>query len=349
VSPLTPRPRSPLVQVAREPLLAAVRSAQRKVFIAAPFVSGDVAAALAKGALASTASERRFLTALTEGSVRSGFLNPRGLRKLMDSGFQIASIPNLHAKVALVDNRWGLVGSGNLTNSGLGGRKTANVELGVGLTRSQIQEGWRIAEAWWDAASPVTAADLAPYEQMARARGDRRRSGRRHGREFPAPEGTEVEDIRRRRSTGLWLKMMYHDTRRNRREWWRNRRWISDGRPPPSDDHLVGGPRYAVGDLLVFYLVERGGPVRCCPAIAEVRGPTRYDPAYVGAHGRPGDADQWPWVTEVRVLHSTSLQDAPTLSDVGVSPSSVRRQGHIKLSESQFAAARDRILAIGSS
>jgi hypothetical protein len=103
---------------------------------------------------------------------------------------------------------------------------------------------------------------------------------------------------------------------------------------------LVGGPRYALGDLLVFYLVERGGPTRCCPAIAEVRKLPRYAPDVVRARGAPGDAEKWPWLTDVKVLHSTSLSDAPRLRDLGVESKSVRQQGRIVLSESQFEAAR---------
>jgi hypothetical protein len=57
-------------------------------------------------------------------SVRTGVLDPKGLRDLTKAGFAVATIPNLHAKVALVDGGWGLVGSGNLTEAGLGSART---------------------------------------------------------------------------------------------------------------------------------------------------------------------------------------------------------------------------------
>ena len=122
-------------------------------------------------------------------------------------------------------------------------------------------------------------------------------------------------------------------------------KWISDGRPPPSAANLVGGPRYEVGDLLVFYLVEKGGPVRCCPAIAEVKGAPRYDPEFVAANAFPGDELQWPWVTKVKVLDSASLEDAgPRRS--GCRPTSgLRQQGRLVLEARQFEVVRKQIAA----
>lgn len=141
--------------------------------------------------------------------------------------------------------------------------------------------------------------------------------------------------------------MLYHHTRRDIPNWWRRVKWISDGRPPPSPEHLVGGPCYEVGDLLVFYLLEKGGPVRCCPAVAEVESKPIYDPEFVAANGASGDELQWPWVTKVKVLDSTSLDDAPTLGDLQVAPQSVRQQGRIVLEARQFEAAKRRIAAVG--
>jgi hypothetical protein len=72
--------------------------------------------------------------------------------------------------------------------------------------------------------------------------------------------------------------------------------------------------------------------------------------AAFGAMTRPSftrtadrESDQWPWVTEVKVLHDTSLRRAPTLDDIGVRSESVRQQGHIVLSEEHFLAARRHI------
>ena len=62
---------------------------------------------------------------------------------------EICSVPNLHAKVSLIDTTWGLVGSGNLTNSGLGGDGRANVELGVTLDAGQIAAA-KLFGRWWD-------------------------------------------------------------------------------------------------------------------------------------------------------------------------------------------------------
>ncbi len=51
----------------------------------------------------------------------------------------------------------GLVGSGNLTGSGLGGEQGGNVELGVVLSPSQVGAASELVAKWWEKADPVDA------------------------------------------------------------------------------------------------------------------------------------------------------------------------------------------------
>lgn len=51
--------------------------------------------------------------------MRRGVLSMSGLETLHAAGFELRSVPNLHAKTAIIDDDWGLAGSGNLTVSGL--------------------------------------------------------------------------------------------------------------------------------------------------------------------------------------------------------------------------------------
>jgi PLD-like domain len=292
------------------------------------------------------------LTALNDEAVARGYLDPAGLRLLAESGFEIRSIRNLHAKFVLVDRDWGVVGSGNLTSKGLAGKRRRNLELGVVLTTSQVVAARKIAMRWWQRSGLVDDEVLSKYVGLERSAGSgRRRSGGVGPFVDGEDDGEAMPDLGRRARggrrarTGLWLKMLYHHTRRDTPDWWRRVKWISDGRPLPSPKRLVGGPRYAVGDLLVFYLLEKGGPVRCCPAVAEVESEPAYDPEFVAANGAPGDELQWPWVTKVKVLDSTSLEDAPTLDDLEIAPQSVRQQGRIVLEARQFEAARVQIAA----
>lgn len=314
------------------------------MLVAAPFISHEVAKALANAASASQAQDLRLLTALTGRAVTAGVLDPEALRTLLNHGFAIRSIQNLHAKLSLVDARWGLVGSGNLTTRGLGAKGNGNIELGVELDERQVADARKIFRRWWRAAASVAPEDLGAYEGLPRAPRSRAQQGPAHGPVLPVSAGSSLASARRRTRTGLWLKALYHDTRRDRGAWWSKVTWISDGRPPKDPTNPKGGPTYVQGDLLVFYLVDRNGPIRCCPAIAEVTDEPRYDPGYVLSHGAPGDAEQWPWVTKVRVLHHTTLGLAPTLATIGVGAQSVRQQGHIILDESQFLVARAHIV-----
>ena len=202
--------RGKLIEVAREVLLDAVRGARSEVFLVA----------LAHHALASRARKLKLITALNTGSVAGGFLQPRGLRDLHAAGFELRSVRNLHAKVSIVDGKWGLVGSGNLTTSGLGGSRNGNVELGVILTRSQVDQAHRAATRWWRKAEVITAEDITRYEALAEQL-EKSRRGRvqGHGRALPIEAGEELEKTRRRGGrTGLWLKMVYPGARSLRPE-----------------------------------------------------------------------------------------------------------------------------------
>lgn len=98
-----------LITTARFELIAAIASAEHSVRLASPFLSRRAASLVARAASGSDLADRRLLTALDQMSVRTGVLDPKGLRDLANAGFAVATIPNLHAKVALVDGGWGLV------------------------------------------------------------------------------------------------------------------------------------------------------------------------------------------------------------------------------------------------
>lgn len=332
-----------VLERAQRPLLKALREAEEEITLASPFISERTADEIARAALVSNATSFRLLTALNRAPVRAGYLSAKGLQLLAGAGFEIRSARNLHAKFLIVDRGFGILGSGNLTTQGLGGERRRNLELGVSLTESQARSSRKIFQSWWRRSEPVDAERLAYYASLP-----------------PAPHGGRVtdggdgawvfgddKDMRKLRpgGTGYWLKMLYHHTRRDRKDWWRKVTWISDGRPPPSPTHLVGGPRYAVDDLLVFYLVELDGQIRCCPALARVKSTPGYNPDFVKTNGAKDDHLRWPWVTEVEILDSTGLDQAPELADIEVSPSSTERKGRIKLNVGQYAAARSHIAA----
>jgi hypothetical protein len=53
------------------------------------------------------------------------------------------------SSLSIVDESWGLVGSGNLTNAGLCGTDQGHMEFGVVLSPAQIDSAFSIYEGWW--------------------------------------------------------------------------------------------------------------------------------------------------------------------------------------------------------
>ena len=61
----------------------------------------------------------RLITALNVAAIEGGYLDPDGVEEFLVGGFAVRSLRNLHAKILLADDSWGLVGSGNLTVAGV--------------------------------------------------------------------------------------------------------------------------------------------------------------------------------------------------------------------------------------
>jgi hypothetical protein len=127
---------------------------EQRVLIASPFIGREVGELLAARVAVRLRSANRppprlrLLTAFSDVSVRTGYLSATALRALMKMGFEARSIANLHAKVVVIDN-WALVGSGNLSEAGLGG---LNVELGLHARDTDADAAAEIFERWFSQA-----------------------------------------------------------------------------------------------------------------------------------------------------------------------------------------------------
>ena len=85
-------------------------------------------------------------------------------------------------------------------------------------------------------------------------------------------------------------------------------------------------PRIEEGDVLLCYAI---GSAR-----AHGEGRVFAGQRVLSRNPQRSHSDQFPWAVRVRYTHGTTrLSDAPTLSDIGVEPSSVRRQSHIRLTQ----------------
>jgi hypothetical protein len=328
-----------LLGVGLDDMVYALRRARKSVSIATPFLSRQVAALLVRESYG--AYRRRLLIALNEAAVAGGYLDPRGVQEFIEAGFEVRSLRNLHAKVVLSDERWGLVGSGNLTVAGSNG---GNAELGVVLGPSQARTAQRRHfDQWWKAAEALDERYLHSLQRRRRPALPERQQRAGRGGIFAIDPGTELAAFIGDPSRGsYWLKIMHHRPERAKLASWRGDFWISDvHRLRPSDGEPLLKPSYKVGDRLVIYLSREGR--RACPAIVRVTRTPRYEPARVRREGWPDDYKKWSWVTEVVGERAVALDRGPTLADLDVSSASVRQHSRIRLSHAQFQRALAKI------
>jgi hypothetical protein len=331
----TAAPAGSLLGTGLDDTVYALRAARKSVAIATPFLSHQVAALLVRESIG--LPDRRLIVALNDAAIQGGYLDPRGVEEFIRGEFDIRSVRNLHAKVVVADRRWALVGSGNLTGAGVNG---GNAELGVVLAPRQVRQAIDdYFDRWWAVGEPLDIQRLRRLDHRLRPASPERRQRTGQGGVFKADVGSElpafVDDPSR---GGFWLKIMHHRPERESESNWRGDFWISDvHRLRPSDGAPLLKPNYRLGDRLVIYLSREGR--RACPAIVRVTGLPRYAPEIVRREGWPDDYKSWSWVTEVTGERVTSIDNAPTLSELGIKPASIRQHSRIRLSHRQFQRA----------
>jgi len=332
--------RGSVLEWSRDEIYAGLDRAAKEIVIVSPFISAEIGLEVAQRAGASKARSLRLLTCLSPAATAAGVLDREALLGLLRADWELRSARNLHAKAALVDREWGVIGSGNLTVRGLGGEEIrANAELGVVLSREQVGVAGRIVSRWWKEAEPIGQEEIESCLPPQRGRGGRRSAiGPDVGRK-PASVPKRAD----RERTGFWLKMIYDREERRGPEWWNSHEWLSDRHLLRNGNRPILQPSYQQGDLLVLYVVGRG-----CPAIVEVTRPAEYEPERVrdDPDAQAGDWKRWGWVTEVRCRHSVPVEEAPTLGEIGVESASVKRRGRIQLQPDQFSRARSALLRI---
>jgi len=315
-----------LVTFARGELLRQVEGASKRIWLASPYLSAPIASHLINSAAMSSAVQRRLVTALVPGSVRVSALDPKALLILEEGGFEITSIRNLHAKLSIVDSQWGLVGSGNLTNAGLGSTSRGNAELGVILDQAQIEAAAAIFTGWWEEAKPVSRELIEEFDKIERV-GASPGEVKAYGSVVEPSQTDDLEQILAEDkataySRGYWIKSAYHAPENP--DWW-HRRWISDALPP----------KYAVGDLIVIYLGKKNDGPQLCPAVVRAVSNPRDDRQWVVSHRDEEAADQWRHVTETTFVADVPIAEGVPLSLIGKNGRSIQR-GNCSITREEF-------------
>jgi hypothetical protein len=308
------------VQFARPELVGRIERARRRIWLVSPYITGGIANEIAEAAERSKARERWLITELEEHSVRSGVLSPKGLLRLREAKFEVMSLEDLHAKVSVIDG-WGLVGSGNLTEKGLGPKnglagqkKKSNAELGVILTQPQTKEAVERVKVWGKAAAQLSAGEIEEFVGLKRyplPENKLKKVGKSVGvigteglKELL--EGPAEPDCR------YWLDPNYHDRKHPR--WWDERRWVSDRRE-------VGIKK---GDLIVIYLGKKyRGPGKC-PAVVRALGAAEKKKAFLRRERDGEAAKRWPWVTNIEVVGEVPADEGASLGLINSTGSSLQ-------------------------
>ncbi|WP_074850489.1 phospholipase D-like domain-containing protein [Gordonia westfalica] len=304
-------------------LFTALRDAGGDVLLASPYLTRDIARRLA--AIAETSAHDWLLvTRLDAPAVANGYLSVEGLGVLLGVGVRIVDCARLHAKAYLVGDGFGLVGSANLTGSGLGTTTATNLELSVRLDPAEVPGVRNKLLAWAGGGKNVDSVRLEALAAEAAAL-PKAKPAPPTGTAAVAPTTADVEqllaDARDRR---LWAKGHYGDPHPDE---WRAESWFSSSKK--------ARPTFAVSDLVLVYSVDAPGVY----AVVEIIDEAVHDPEFVTAQtGSEEEGERWPYVNRTTPRLVPDDLALVTAEQLGFSGRGLQN-GHKKLSLSEFAAA----------
>lgn len=205
---------------------------------------------------------------------------------LLDAGVMVRDCSRLHAKAYVVGDDFAMIGSGNLTNAGLGESRTSNLELSVVVPSSEVGRVQFILDRWWDESADVEQDEI---EDLKYRVSQLPRPPRRPREKGPAPRAsTELAEVveqilgeARGDDVELWIKAV-HGTPDAKD--WEPEGWFSS--------HNGNRPAFRPGDLVLLYSKEQHG----CMGVLEVLDEPRFDPDFVAGRLDAESGHRWPWV-----------------------------------------------------
>jgi hypothetical protein len=312
-----------LITSLQGPLYAAIKGGTHTVRLCSPFIGPGETPNLDAACRRATA-QWQLLTHLNAKAAARGALHLEGLELLLQQGVHIRTLPHLHAKLFLVDDAAGFVGSANLTTSGLRGDDRHNRELTVALNAEQRAAAVVQFDTWWNQATVVTLAKLRTCKHEAkkvRVALDGEPADTEQSDVAAADELlTEASDVE------VWIKAVYRDAT-TADDPWNETLWFADPGP--------GKPAYRSGDLVLIYAKE----TKHCNAVLEVTDESRLDPGFALAQGVPeGEARRWPWITPAKPRLQVPITQGVPLERLGVKGGSLE-PGHRRMPVGGLALA----------
>lgn len=308
--------RSPsVITQAGDELFSRLEDPAGDVTLCAPFLTSAIATRLADLAQDSEV-DWYLLTHLDAQAAANGYQSVDGLRALLDAGVHMVNYPRLHAKAYVIGNDFALIGSANLTATGLGEGTSANAELSIIVPESEIDSVQQILDQWWDHGEEIDEATLDRLAERAR---------RLPRWTPPAPPTTTtvaalLEDAQRADVT-LWIKAHYGPARPDA---WNREAWFSSS-------GSKGTPRFQPGDLVAIYSQDE----HSCYCIVEVLDEPRYNPDFVAELEGTDNGERWPWVNTTAPRMIPTQQTGISLHDLGIKPQGLQG-GRKKLAFNEF-------------
>lgn len=157
-----------------EALRVVVGSAERSLTLVTPYVTPSGVEVVCQAAKNRPLGNVRLLTSVTPEAVWAGACDPAAMQAFMQRwpGATVQSLPQLHAKAYVADDRLALVTSANLTGSGL----HTNYEYGV-LLRDQptVRDLLSDLETYSRVGTPLGPGELARLCAVAASAGPERK------------------------------------------------------------------------------------------------------------------------------------------------------------------------------
>ena len=309
-----------VVTAADQLLFDHLEHATGDVLLVSPYLSYRVCERLAHLASA-VPGAWTLVTCRNVAAVNTGHLNVPGLRRLLGAGVNLEHADQLHAKTYLVGDGFGLIGSANLTERGLGSAGQPNRELGVRLNADEIADTRAIILGW--DRTPITSADLDQLEDEARQWSKPPRTRKQTTKPTISTVDRLIADARDGRE--LWVKAEYG--KRDPQHYQGPSTFAS---PSPKRR-----PSFKPGDLAIIY--SQG--IHACYAVVELTDEPTYDPEFLHSQGASAeDSARWPWISHTipRLIPESTAEVSS--EEIGVSARALQN-GHVRIDLAGFTAA----------
>lgn len=308
-----------IIPSAHQWLSKALETIDGDVLLTSPYLTTRVCRLIADS-LAKSQFPGVVITALDPSAVAGGYLMIQGLRDLLKAGIEVREVDRLHAKCFIVGSQ-AMLGSANLTGTGLGLADKSNRELGVTLDASGREKAHQEIVSW--PARTITPHDLD--ELLTQAKSLSCPSKPADSDLTPELASKQAEKLlidARDTDRKLWLKLEYG---KPALEGWRQPSYFASPKK--------GKPSFKPGDLVFICAKD----TQECYAVVEVTSEPEEKPADYIAAVDQSNVKRWPWInrTMPRLVpdHLVKL----TREELGVKGGGLQN-GHVSLKFDQFTA-----------